>query len=148
MGFKMDYLKILKDYFSFLETDFAYILEKEDNENLYKAISFINKKAKRSVSVVYDIRNSLIDISIWQLKDNKRDIEDRSSYIYLSNLLEINNDKTQLPKLSYSSDLTINDIDGIIVPFVELLKKYAIKIIKGEDWEVVSWLDSFNKKYK
>ena len=143
----MDYLKLIKNYFSFLETDFSYTLEKEVNEKLYKAIFFINSKINRSISIVYDIRNSLIDISIWQLKNNEQDIEDRSSYIYLSNLLEINKDKTLLPKLPYNTYLTDKEIESIFGTYTELLKKYAIKILKGEHWEVVPWIDSFNKEY-
>lgn len=147
MGIKMDYLKLLKNYFSFLEANFSYTLEKEINENVCIAIFFINKRINRSISVVYDIRNSHIDKSIWQLKNNERDFEDRSSYIYLSNLLEINKDKTQLPKLPYNISLTDKELEDIFVPYVELLKKYALKIIKGEHWEVVPWLDSFNREF-
>ncbi len=64
MGIKMDYLKLLKNYFSFLEANFSYTLEKEINENVCIAIFFINKRINRSISVVYDIRNSHIDKSI------------------------------------------------------------------------------------
>lgn len=144
----MDIISFLKSKFDFLIKDYFYSFYEEEDKNIFKSIKYINKENKLLVSIVYDIRENYIDTSIWQLKDGKPNIVDRGSYVYLKDLIQLNNDTVELIQLpEINKKQTIEGFQPVIDQNIDLFKKHASDILRGQRWVRVPWSESHNQKY-
>jgi hypothetical protein len=105
-----EYIKAVKQFFSFLETDFGFSKENETiNGNIFYDVEFKDKK--RIVSISYENIEDHLEVVVFMLQDGKvPDYDDKTKTLHLRQLNKLIIEKVEEREISLNAEYFVKYI--------------------------------------
>lgn len=99
-----DYIKVVKQFYSFLETDFGFSRESETiNGNAFYDVEFKDKK--RIISISYENTEDHLEVIVFMLQDGKMpDYDNKTKTLHLRQLNRLIIEKVRKGEISLNAE--------------------------------------------